>query len=294
MASIVKIKRSAVQGKAPTTSGITSGELALNTRDGKLFSSDGIAIFEIGANLHSLSVGSGGLSIANGAISFPASDGTNGQVLTTDGSGQLSFTTVSDDGDNNSQFSQFSRFEYVTPISANTFSGIDRNGQTLSYTAGYLDVYLNGIRLSSNADYTATDGTSIVLQANSAIDDNISIQSYSPTTNFVSSTASQTANTKVSTSASEIVVDQFSASQYRSAKYMVQVDNTAHNNQFQTSEVLLVHNGSATFITEYGQVATSLTIATIDSDINSGMVRLKVTPSVTSSTIKITRLAVII
>lgn len=50
MAAVVKIKRSSVQGNAPTTSNITAGELALNTRDGKLFSSDGSLIFEIGAN----------------------------------------------------------------------------------------------------------------------------------------------------------------------------------------------------------------------------------------------------
>jgi len=56
MASIVKIKRSSVQGKAPTVSDIQSGELALNTRDGKLFSSDGSGVFEVGANLSSLSV----------------------------------------------------------------------------------------------------------------------------------------------------------------------------------------------------------------------------------------------
>lgn len=92
MASIIKIKRSSVQGKSPNTSVISSGELALNTRDGKLFSSDGSSVFEIGANLHSLSVGTGGFSIANGAITFPTSDGSAGQVLKTDGSGNLSFS----------------------------------------------------------------------------------------------------------------------------------------------------------------------------------------------------------
>lgn len=56
MASIVKIKRSSVQGKAPTTGDITAGELALNTRDGKLYSSDGSVVFEIGANTTNLNV----------------------------------------------------------------------------------------------------------------------------------------------------------------------------------------------------------------------------------------------
>jgi hypothetical protein len=89
MASIVKIKRSSVQGKKPTTSEITGGELALNTRDGKLFSSDGTTTFEVGANLHSLSVGTGGLTFANGAMTLPTSDGIMNQVLKTDGNGNV-------------------------------------------------------------------------------------------------------------------------------------------------------------------------------------------------------------
>jgi hypothetical protein len=91
MASVVKIKRSSVQGKKPTTSDIVSGELALNTRDGKMFSSDGTAVFEVGANLHSLSVGTGGLTIGNGAFTLPTTDGTAGYALTTDGNGNVTW-----------------------------------------------------------------------------------------------------------------------------------------------------------------------------------------------------------
>jgi hypothetical protein len=37
MANTIKIKRSAVEGKAPATSDLDLGELALNTYDGKLY-----------------------------------------------------------------------------------------------------------------------------------------------------------------------------------------------------------------------------------------------------------------
>ena len=56
MASTIKVKRSAVSGNAPNTSNIDTGELALNTADGILYSSDGSNVFEVGANLTSLSV----------------------------------------------------------------------------------------------------------------------------------------------------------------------------------------------------------------------------------------------
>ena len=91
MASTIKVKRSSSSGAAPNTTHISTGEIALNTADGILYSSDGSSVFEIGANLSSLSVA---------GLAYPTSDGSSGQVLTTNGSGTLSFSTVSGgDGD---------------------------------------------------------------------------------------------------------------------------------------------------------------------------------------------------
>jgi len=102
MSSTIRIKRSSVAGKLPNTTNLSTGELALNLTDGRLYSSNGIHIFEVGANVASLSVGSGGFSVGNGAYSFPMSDGASGAILTTDGSGQLSFdSTLALDSVNN-------------------------------------------------------------------------------------------------------------------------------------------------------------------------------------------------
>jgi hypothetical protein len=49
VASTIKIKRSGVAGKQPNTSTISVGELAINFKDQKLYSSNGTSIFEIGA-----------------------------------------------------------------------------------------------------------------------------------------------------------------------------------------------------------------------------------------------------
>lgn len=57
MASVVKIKRSSIQGKAPSLSSLQVGELALNIRDGKLFSANSSTVFEIGANVEQVSTG---------------------------------------------------------------------------------------------------------------------------------------------------------------------------------------------------------------------------------------------
>lgn len=288
MASVVKIKRSSIQGKAPTTSDITTGEIALNLRDQKLFSSNGSVVFEIGANNATSHIGT--LTVGNTTpFTFPTSDGTNGQVLQTDGSGTVSWQTVSGGGGGVAQFKEYS---FVSSNNQQSFGGTDRFNQNFSYSTGNISVFLNGILQLANTDYLASNGSSVYFTSPTANGDEVTVQSFDAIGNFVDVNASLTSNTKASTSASEVVVDSWSTGVYRSAKYMVQVDNTDDLNEFQVSEVLLIHNGSATFTTEYAEVFTSSRIATVDSDINSGLVRLKVTPTVTNSTIKVTRLAV--
>jgi hypothetical protein len=58
MASVVKIKRSSIQGKAPSLSSLQVGELALNVRDGKLFSANSTTVFEVGSNVSTVSTSS--------------------------------------------------------------------------------------------------------------------------------------------------------------------------------------------------------------------------------------------
>jgi hypothetical protein len=48
--TLIQLKRSAVPGKTPNTSTLSTGELAINLNDKKLFSSNGTAVFEINAN----------------------------------------------------------------------------------------------------------------------------------------------------------------------------------------------------------------------------------------------------
>jgi hypothetical protein len=53
-----------------------------------------------------------------------------------------------------------------TPTAGTTvLSGTDDGGQGLAYTAGYEQVYLNGVLLVRGSDYTATDGTTITLSS---------------------------------------------------------------------------------------------------------------------------------
>ena len=171
MASVVKIKRSAVAGKRPTTSNIETGEIALNLSDGRLYSSDGSTVFEIGANPHSLSVGAGAFSIANGAITFPTSDGSTGYFLKTDGAGTLSWDTAA-----GAIGSQYVSNSYFQPVLANTNAWLTASNtaiadrmqvaNVISYTAKYLEV-ANSANLGevSNSYLTSTYTSNATFQA---------------------------------------------------------------------------------------------------------------------------------
>ena len=70
------------------------------------------------------------------------------------------------------------RFKFTATANQTTFSGSDDNSVTLEYNVGYIDLYLSGIRLIAGSDYTASNGTSIVLAAGASVNDIIEIVSY--------------------------------------------------------------------------------------------------------------------
>ena len=75
---VIKIRRSAVQGNAPTTEQLELGELALNTYDGKLFTeinTGSASIVEIGSNLNTLQV-----NTITSNVSFTGNIDANGDI----------------------------------------------------------------------------------------------------------------------------------------------------------------------------------------------------------------------
>ena len=97
-------------------------------------------------------------SIILDGLSHPQADGTNGQVLKTNGSGTLSFGS--------------SITETLPPVS---------NLQTtwnVNYVVGRIAVFLNGVKLINGSDFTATNGTSVVLTTGVATTDIIEFQVF--------------------------------------------------------------------------------------------------------------------
>jgi microcystin-dependent protein len=63
-----------------------------------------------------------------------------------------------------------------------TFTGADANGAVLAYFAGAIEVFQNGVRLLEGAgkDFTATNGTSVVLAAGAVLNDELVIVARAP------------------------------------------------------------------------------------------------------------------
>ena len=74
-------------------------------------------------------------------------------------------------------------------------------------------------------------------------------------------------------------VHDFLVSEFRSARYTIQIKNTT-DSTYHVTEILLIHDGTDVYMTEYGTIFTgSAAEATFDADISVGVVRLRVTPA---------------
>jgi hypothetical protein len=93
-----------------------------------------------------------GLIVESGSVTAPSiikTGGTSSQYLMADGS-------VSTGGGTAALF-----WRYTATGGETSLSGLDSASQTLAYTAGIEQVFLNGVMLVRGTDYVATNGTSV-------------------------------------------------------------------------------------------------------------------------------------
>jgi hypothetical protein len=84
------------------------------------------------------------------------------------------------------------------------------------------------------------------------------------------------------------IADSWNASDFRSAKYQVQVySNTV--NQYEISEIFLMHDDSNVYITEYAIINQGERLMTFDASIHNSTVRLLCTPNYAVNEVKVFR-----
>ena len=62
---------------------------------------------------------------------------------------------------------------------------------------------------------------------------------------------------------------------YRSAKYLIQLKS---GSSYQIEELLVIHDGTSAYLTEYAVTRSGLNLSTFDADVSGGNLRLLVTP----------------
>jgi hypothetical protein len=255
MATVIQFKRSSTQNAVPATSDLSLGEIAVNTYHGRFYTekNDGsAAIVEVGSNPSSLTI--------NDALVFPTADGSSGQLLSTDGSGNLDFVDAAS--------SALTQFYYTVSSSTQTvFSGSDDNSNTLSYTAGLEGVYLNGIKLVSGSDYVTTSTTVITLQANAVSGDILQVVAQTSVSNLVQGFFSNTSLT--ATTADQVLSSNSVAN--KTIKYVIVGKHASLGTH--ATEVLLINDGSNAHFVQYGDAFSASSLFSLSSDINSGNMR---------------------
>lgn len=99
-------------------------------------------------------------------------------------------------------------------------------------------------------------------------------------------------NSAAVSTTSTTAIDTFDKNVYRLSKYIIQVTQSTN---YQASEILILHNDSDSFITEYAVVRSDSNLANFSTDISGNNVRLLVNMiSATAATIKMNRISILV
>lgn len=331
--TIIQIKKSIVPGNVPIS--LESGELAINTADGILFyknPNNVIKSISTGSTSNSFSTinVNSTLLIATTSNDILSISGNNGVIVTGDynndsiiiqnidgSTSQKGIIQLYDGLDSTSTTlaatANALNYTYNLANLAYNSSGSGPTSTNLSYqeftastnqteffiTNGYvvgkIKVFVNGVLLNSS-DYTATNGTSIILSSPASLNDDVSIQKWYSDTSIANSYNLlygniDSNNIITTTNSANQVLDLFSTALYRSVKYQVQVTSST---DYQISELLLIHDGTNSYITEYGLLTTNAILMNYDTDISGGSVRLLISPTNNDNTIKFTKTSIVV
>lgn len=149
-------------------------------------------------------------------------------------------------------------------------------------TVTTLSLKSNTFTLQGNSTFSnvATFSANVSVSGNVAITGELSLGSAGVYSGVV---------TAVSGS-SNTIIDTFNTSTYRGCKYVISIKDNSFNN-YQLTEILLLQDGTDTFITEYATLKnSSTTLGTVVANVNAGAVRLWLNPIVvTGLTVRVSK-----
>lgn len=248
---------------ATSFAGNLTGNVTGNSDTATYSSSSGIATYATSSGISTYSTTAGVATHATSA-NYAGISGisTTSQGLTGSPNVQLGFTTITGVGNTALFVDGDVRITGILTIGTNTLT---LNGSTNTVQIG------SGVTITEegNANYSG------IITATTFDAESVTLNSLTLPDGLISTL------TSTLTTVSETSIDTFSASLYRSVKYQIQI---TRGSEYQITEVFIVHDGTSSYGTEYATVKTGSTLSSFSTDIDSGNVRLLVTPTNTAST----------
>lgn len=170
--------------------------------------------------------------------------------------------------------------EHPTNTSIN-FANV--NISTLNANLISNSVVISGINVLSHASAAFNKANSSIQNTGGTINGNLTVNGE-----LRLSDVQYFSNTVAITTDTQEIVDTFTASSWRTAKYTVQISESSTN--YHSTDILLIHDGSTVHKVEYAVVTTTGELGIFDADINTGSVRLLFTATdATNKTLKVIR-----
>ena len=291
----------------------TAAAITGTTITGSLAGSSGSTIGNLTLANGSITDSSGAISFGNenltttgtltvSGFTFPSADGSNGQVLQTDGAGTISFAESSGGGGgNNTAVKQFNYYKLgTTSAVVDEFDITEYRGaiydiimedQTNGFV-GHLKVsvvhddstpYVSTYNVNEDstriADFTvAISGDMLQLSGATNSSSNTNLRVYRIALGdhheTVANTNSKIIATSTNISSSATTLDQFTKTDIRGAKYVILIkDDTAGD--YQISETSLTHDGTTVYHDDYALVSSRGTpLHTISANISGATLTL--------------------
>ena len=184
----------------------------------------------------------------------------------------------------NVQLRDYTSYVYTPSTNTTAFSGADANGNTLAYDQGKVQVYLNGAKLVTGSDYIETSGTTLTLDSAIGSGDTLEIVSLSKAA--IADFGVLPVDSDLTTTTANQIIHEFNRSDFRTVKYLVQLEHDS-DNKYHSEEILLTHNNTTVAMTTYAQILLDSNLGSFDADISGANVRLKLTPTKTNTSVKL-------
>lgn len=296
MANTIRHKRNSTAAAIPAAASLSTGELAINTADGKLFTKkDNLSVIEIGIvkpdvdnNFSVLQTLAAGLKLEDAAL--------NTTILSQDYTTSKQLQISSYYSGSNAQFpwlkNEGGDIITIGDLDATNFSIStvwDCENGTLTSTVDGSSIYMDSGEVTISGALTVDTATGNVSVYNtlsaSSISCNADLRGKTITVGISSTPVTSGTATTTTFNTTQATLLSLNSTTYSSVKYFIQARNTT-TARFQITEIVATRNATTTVVTatpvdtNTGGVACTYAV-----DISGGNFRLLITPQAASSTV---------